>query len=478
MGATLLGTRLHDVRVLGQSFTATMKDSCISASLSLSKNQVTEMSLTFSDNMTADLWRHGIFTPGTNIDYGGFQLVIDDVDFGVGTLGPAITVKAPSRFVSRFKKKYGPIAWGVRDVSEWMSHIADEFGMKSVVQPGLGTQDILLEGRMDGQSGPPPNLWDLMAQVARDAGAWLYEVRDTLYVLTPEWKRNNATRKLSIYYNSWFDYSEILSGPPSYHGSGTGEAETLSFGLISNDADDVVTGDIVSLTGSACGDMEGTWIIESVAYPMSVAGAVTVSCRRVGAPPPGISALNSDASAILGIGEVNWAVGNFTTPNFNTNFQWPVFYTSGSAYNMIMSAFQKTEAAASGAVGVASVDAFVRKYSGRAIDFDGAFGAQCVDLTAFYFKEVVGVTPARGNGKDIFYNQSAGVTKHPGAGLAKPGDVVCWGSALGGGYGHVAVALADQGGSILCFSQNPGPCRQIVISKSGMIGYLRPTRSL
>lgn len=53
-----------------------------------------------------------------------------------------------------------------------------------------------------------------------------------------------------------------------------------------------------------------------------------------------------------------------------------------------------------------SVDEFVKKYDGKAVDFDKKYGAQCVDLFNFYNSEVVGApwigTPVTGGARDLY----------------------------------------------------------------------------
>ena len=39
---------------------------------------------------------------------------------------------------------------------------------------------------------------------------------------------------------------------------------------------------------------------------------------------------------------------------------------------------------------------------------------------------------------------------------------------------HVAIVIADQGANLLCLTQNPGATRQSALTKTGLIGYLRP----
>ncbi|GAA1702911.1 CHAP domain-containing protein [Dietzia cercidiphylli] len=129
-----------------------------------------------------------------------------------------------------------------------------------------------------------------------------------------------------------------------------------------------------------------------------------------------------------------------------------------------------------------SVDQFVAKHNGGKWDFDGAYGAQCVDLIQFYNRDVVGAPRLSGNAKDLFGNASGTHYHKLGSGTAPvKGDVAVWGASVGGGYGHAGIVLADQGGSVRILSQNnhapyngTTPTEIISMSKAGIIGYLRP----
>ena len=54
------------------------------------------------------------------------------------------------------------------------------------------------------------------------------------------------------------------------------------------------------------------------------------------------------------------------------------------------------------------LDNFVKKYEGKKVDFDGAFGAQCVDLARQYWKEGLGIPEhtgpcsTTGGAKDLY----------------------------------------------------------------------------
>jgi hypothetical protein len=117
----------------------------------------------------------------------------------------------------------------------------------------------------------------------------------------------------------------------------------------------------------------------------------------------------------------------------------------------------------------------------RYMDFDGQFGAQCVDVFQYYNRDVVGGPQVWGNGKD-YWPQAALMGKYtrlgPGV-TAQFGDVMCWnghyGLVNGIMYGHIAVVIKDLGnGWVECFTQNPGNAHIANLSKQGLQGYLRP----
>ena len=91
-------------------------------------------------------------------------------------------------------------------------------------------------------------------------------------------------------------------------------------------------------------------------------------------------------------------------------------------------------------------DEFVKKYNGKAVDFDGSAGVQCVDLVDQYLKDVFGITGVWVTGAKDFYNKfknyPALVTvfdRIPNTRelVDHTGDIVIWG---GGTWGHCGIA--------------------------------------
>ena len=89
---------------------------------------------------------------------------------------------------------------------------------------------------------------------------------------------------------------------------------------------------------------------------------------------------------------------------------------------------------------------FKHKYLGKKVDFDGRYGAQCVDLFRIYAKEVYGISPTEPvvGAKDLWHNYDkspklkAAFTKVPVAEITQ-GDVIIFDATKNNQYGHVAI---------------------------------------
>lgn len=92
---------------------------------------------------------------------------------------------------------------------------------------------------------------------------------------------------------------------------------------------------------------------------------------------------------------------------------------------------------------------FLTKYAGKKVDFDGAYGAQCVDLFRQYCKDVLNIphTGAVEGAEDLWtkYNSLPLEMKYfdriDGSKIPQRGDVAIWASTKSNKYGHVAIIL-------------------------------------
>lgn len=94
-------------------------------------------------------------------------------------------------------------------------------------------------------------------------------------------------------------------------------------------------------------------------------------------------------------------------------------------------------------------DEFEKKYLGKAVDFDGVAGVQCVDLVDQYLKDCFGITGVWCNGAKDLYNNFGDypalvsafdrVPNTPDLVIRK-GDIIIWG---GGSWGHTGIGTGE-----------------------------------
>ena len=117
---------------------------------------------------------------------------------------------------------------------------------------------------------------------------------------------------------------------------------------------------------------------------------------------------------------------------------------------------------------------FITKYDRKIVDYDGAYGAQCVDLFRQYSKDVLGIKEHTGvvsGAKDLFldFDNMPLMRKYF-------GDIVVWKATKGNPYGHVAIVLTDLGKDLIVFEQDgftQDGAKLNVRTTTGIAGFLR-----
>jgi hypothetical protein len=124
------------------------------------------------------------------------------------------------------------------------------------------------------------------------------------------------------------------------------------------------------------------------------------------------------------------------------------------------------------------LDAFVAQWNGKYADYDGLYGAQCVDLFNFYNRDVVHASFASVDYAYQLYDtyDTSKYTRLAASATPRKGDVAIWASNLpfSGGAGHVAMVMSISGSTLTIFTQNPGPAQIATMSTAYLRGYLRP----
>jgi|SRR3990172_1558810 len=131
---------------------------------------------------------------------------------------------------------------------------------------------------------------------------------------------------------------------------------------------------------------------------------------------------------------------------------------------------------------------FIKKWQGKYIDFDGVYGAQCMDLMHQYCVEVLGISDGRVLAKDYaknvfldfdntFGHEFFNKIENSLLGVPKEGDIVFWSSNP---YGHVAVFIEGDIDSFRSFDANyplGSPCHIQEHKYNNVIGWLHPQLS-
>nr|WP_294676919.1 leucine-rich repeat protein [uncultured Blautia sp.] len=122
---------------------------------------------------------------------------------------------------------------------------------------------------------------------------------------------------------------------------------------------------------------------------------------------------------------------------------------------------------------------WVYEQEGKFLDYDKAWGAQCVDLIKYYYAYFGKAGYAKGNGCKYVSNKLPdGWTriKNTASFVPEPGDIAVWGTELSKD-GHVAIILSANVHSFVSMDQNwpsGSPCKQVTHSYNKFWGVIRP----
>lgn len=137
--------------------------------------------------------------------------------------------------------------------------------------------------------------------------------------------------------------------------------------------------------------------------------------------------------------------------------------------------------------GINSSESWIRQYNNKYVDYDGRYGAQCVDLYNFYTTGFAGGDPMMGRvnyAGDIFNNYDPRAYKRLAGNVAgRMGDVAVFRAGPGTPLTHVGIVVGDNGnGTLRLLQANATPQgsagKTIIsnISKATLMGYLRPNK--
>jgi hypothetical protein len=128
---------------------------------------------------------------------------------------------------------------------------------------------------------------------------------------------------------------------------------------------------------------------------------------------------------------------------------------------------------------------WIASNTNRYLDYDHAYGAQCVDLYDFYTTGFVGgQAPMVGYAQEIWHNYDQKAYQQVANNQkTQMGDVAVWGAGGNTPMSHVGIIIQDMGnGYVKTLSNNAtsagnkGSSAVVTLSKASLLGYLRPRK--
>lgn len=458
-------TRLGSLRISGGKTSTTLADALLSAKIKLSATSVSELEFDFADTATGYLARQSFLRGGT-VSYSGWQFTVIGVDQTSNLDGMTGKVIAQSKAILALKRQTGAKKWGKVNRAMWIAARARSVGMNSTVQ-AMGTGIVNRKKKEKGKD--PESSWDLMNAIAKDRSAFIFEYGKRLVVGTPGFliSKGYGGRDIGLWWhNKTKMHAALVGGGPVVSWDESSDATySMSLQLSAPDAHLIRPGDSIRFSKASPVMYRGPWLVTDVELDAAADTPVSVKAVRAYKIPRQEMKVETPKKKT----PKKKAVAKKRTAKSTSKKK----STSKS-----ISSTSSPKVSATGKSRKAQVEAWGRQYIGRSVDYDGGYGAQCVDGFKMFHARFVGGPTIRGNGKDNVNNAVAsGLYSRVSVATMQPGDVISWGSSWGRGYGHVGVALGRaSGGKVYVWNQLNGVCRFSNLSTSGIVGVARPRR--
>lgn len=289
--------RIDNLKVNGKVLKATFGDNISEATLRLSTTSEPALSLTIIDTPDLALTSRAaeVFHEGSVFTWGDYVFGLNAFTTGGGTEQPVITVEATSDVVRILKDEKGGKNWDSQSVSAWMKEQADFVGANLVCQPDLGERTFeRAESEDDPEGGD--STWDVMAEVAKQVGAWVYDEGDRLVLGKPAWlAARTGINTYPIVWNSLTDHTDALVAIPEYTWDKDAKTYDGREKLVIRAMDPgpgtfnafawAVPGEIVDYSGTAAVSKDPRWLIVEIEHSLTAGSPVVMTCWRPIDPP-------------------------------------------------------------------------------------------------------------------------------------------------------------------------------------------------
>lgn len=286
---------LSDLTIKGKAATLVLSSAMhASAELTYSQRQTTNLLLTVVDRppleATKALYAH--LDQDADCTLGTLSLRPHTLATGGSATHPTVELSMKVKSIADLEKRTGGHSWGNTDVSAWATAEIRAVGGVPLVQPGLGEREIERK-EPEGDHERPESSHDVLAEMAKQVGAWYYDVGHAVALARPSWLVTQpAMPKYEVVWDDWNTHTDALLAAPTYRVNYDARPwegrETLTLSLADTDdngpAHRARPGHILHYTGKAA-PADPLWIITEVRIPDHWDQPVTITCWRPVDPP-------------------------------------------------------------------------------------------------------------------------------------------------------------------------------------------------
>lgn len=297
-------TRWSRCTIANSVASAAVGPSLLEASMSMTADGATELSLTL-DDPDGSLLQPGLLETGVAVTF-------DDLNFKVSgsTAKPMLgtgtmTVTARSAGWRALKDQKGVKAWKGISYSALAETAGKAAGLRVVAQPSANQTSI--------ERDATSSTWDVLGSGASILGYWRFEVAGVLYFGQPTWLLARPGEKVwRLHWSPWDSKRSpgLATVDSASYSEDDPKARTIQVTLDGTDADEWRVGHQVTFTGLP--RYTGTFIVTDLVVPLAVDDPVQVTfASPINPVPQPVAVLNGQGDQSIGAGYTD---GGFSGP--------------------------------------------------------------------------------------------------------------------------------------------------------------------
>lgn len=175
------------VKIVNAKWSRDMSASIINARLTMSIQEITELTIEFDDPGFKVL-SDSKLPLGAEVIYGKHRLVISDIETGEGGGEGGFTIRCRPRVVHRLKNRKGKMVLRNLSPSEFIKRETEAAGGTAVVQSSARRNNIARDVPESGNEGTKNNSsWTTFNRLANELGYAVFEVGGTIFFGKPTW---------------------------------------------------------------------------------------------------------------------------------------------------------------------------------------------------------------------------------------------------------------------------------------------------